>query len=89
MRKPLLVAVVVFIIAATVSGKRPAWQPTPGHTTNESVANGAPGAQPNSSGKVDLNNPQKDKRMPAGPIIRLGNVSTPTLTVYPPKITTS
>jgi len=47
--------------------------------------NGAPGAQPNPPAEVDLSDPQKDKPIAGRPIIRLGNVSTPTLTVYPPK----
>src|SRR5438552_9354265 len=85
MDKPLLAVAVAFIIVATVSAQKPAWQPEPGHTTINLWPNGAPGAQPNPPAEVDLNNPEKDKTMAGRPIIRLGNVSNPTLTVYAPK----
>jgi len=44
-----------------------------------------PGARPNPLAEVDLNDPAKDKPIAGHPIIRLGNVSNPTLTVYAPK----
>jgi acetyl esterase/lipase len=84
MYKPLL-AVAMMIVAATASAQKPAWQPEPGHTTLNLWPNGAPGAQPNPPAEADLNNPEKDKPIAGRPIIRLGNVSTPTLTVYAPK----
>jgi acetyl esterase/lipase len=85
MHKPLLVVVTIFIVSAIASAQKPAWQPAPGHTTMNLWPNGAPGAQPNPPAEVDLNNPEKDKPIAGRPIIRLGNVSTPALTVYSPK----
>ncbi len=85
MHKPLLVVVIIFIVSAIASAQKPVWQPAPGHTTMNLWPNGAPGAQPNPPAEVDLNNPEKDKPIAGRPIIRLGNVSTPTLTVYSPK----
>jgi len=84
MYKPLLVVAVV-IITLSAFAQKPAWQPEPGHTTLNLWPNGAPGAQANASAEVDLNNPAKDKPIAGRPIIRLSNVSNPTLTVYAPK----
>lgn len=44
---------------------------------------GAPGAEPNASPEVDTTT-SKDKPVTGKPVIRLGNVSQPTLTVYTP-----
>ncbi len=84
MRQSVFVSIMV-VIAVTVSAQKPAWQPTAGHTTINLWPNGAPGAQPNPPAEVDLNNPEKDKPIAGRPIIRLGNVSNPTLTLYAPK----
>ncbi len=45
---------------------------------------GAPGAQVNSAAAVDTTT-AKDNLIAGKPIVRLGNVSTPTITVYSPK----
>ena len=45
---------------------------------------GAPGAQPNPAAEIDTTT-AKDNVIAGKPVIRLGNVSTPTLTVYSPK----
>ena len=84
MRKHLLV-IAVIILATTALAQQPAWQPAFGHTTVDIWPHGAPGALPNSAPETDINNPQKDKPSAGRPIIRLANVSTPTLTVYTPK----
>src|SRR5260221_1912640 len=83
MDKPLLAVAVAFILVATTSAQKPAWQPEPGHTTINLWRNGAPGAQPNPPAEVDLNNPEKDKPIAGRPIIRLGNVSNPAVVVFP------
>src|SRR4029077_4617855 len=85
MHKALLAVAVVTIVATTASAQKPAWQPRPGHTTLNLWPNGAPGAQPNPLVEVDLYNTEKDKPTAGRPIIRLGNVSNPPLTVYAPK----
>ena len=85
MRKPIFVLTIAVSIATTVYAQKPAWQPAPGHTTINLWPNGAPDAKPNPPAEADLNDPQKDKPIAGHPIIRLGNVSTPTLTLYSPK----
>ena len=85
MHKALLAVAAVMIVVTTASAQKPAWQPKPGHTTLNLWPNGAPGAQPNPPVEIDLYNPEKDKPTAGRPIVRLGNVSNPTLTVYAPK----
>ena len=85
MHKFLLAVAVAILITATLSAQKPAWRPAPGHTTLNLWPNGAPGAQPNPPAELDLNDPAKDKPIAGRPIIRLSNVSNPTLTVYAPK----
>jgi acetyl esterase/lipase len=65
-----------------------AWQPAPGHLTLPlwpGVAPGAlaKGAQANPPAEADMTT-AKDNLIAGKPLIRLGNVSTPTLTLYKP-----
>jgi acetyl esterase/lipase len=62
----------------------PAWPPGPGHLTLPLWADGAPGAMPNSAAEADTTT-AKDNLIAGKPLIRLGNVSKPTLTLYTPK----
>jgi len=79
----LLCAVVVASTAcATVQG--PAWQPAPGHLTLPLWPKGTPGAQAKPPAEVDTTRPT-DNLIAGKPLVRLGNVSNPTLTVYAPK----
>ncbi len=59
----------------------PAWEPAPGHQTITLWPNGAPGGQPNPG-------PEKDAGGPLDAVgrtvLRLTNVSSPTITLYPP-----
>ncbi len=74
-------------IAASVlcaGAQAPAWQPAPGHITLPLWPKGAPGAPANSLSEVDTTKPT-DKLIAGKPLVRLGNVSNPTLTVYTPK----
>ncbi len=84
----LIQRLLLFIAVAgiTTSGfaQKPAWEPAPGHTTIAIWPHGAPGATANPSPETDTTT-VKDNLIAGKPIIRLGNVSTPTLTVYPPK----
>lgn len=61
-----------------------AWQPSPGHLTIPLWPQGASGAQRNPAPEVDTTT-AKDGLIAGKPLIRLGNVSTPTLTLYTPK----
>lgn len=59
------------------------WPPGPEHTTLNVWPNGAPGAQPSAKPEADMTTP-KDNLIAGRRLIRLGNVSTPTLTLYTP-----
>lgn len=84
MRIPVLLA--TLLVSTSMSfAQKPAWEPEPGHTSLNLWPNGAPGANANLPPEADINNPQKDKPIAGRPIIRLTNVSIPTLTVYSPK----
>lgn len=60
-----------------------AWQPAPGHTQMKIWPNGAPGADANPAPEIDTTKPT-DNLIAGKPIIRLGNVSVPTITLYAP-----
>ena len=64
--------------------QEPARPPRPGHTTVLLWPHGAPGAKPHPSPEADTTT-SKDGLVAYKPVIRLGNVSAPTLTLYSPK----
>jgi acetyl esterase/lipase len=76
------------VLAATVSAfaQKPAWEPAPGHAQMKIWPDGAP-AQPGSAAtsapEVDTTT-ATDNLIASKPLIRLGNVSTPTVTLYRP-----
>jgi acetyl esterase/lipase len=74
----------VFFLSLCAIAQQPAWPPTPDHTTLPLWPGGAPGAQPNPNPEVDTTT-AKDRQIAGRPVIRLGNVSAPTLTLYSPK----
>jgi len=84
MLKLLFLLVTLLLISATLLAQTPAWQPAPGHVTLELWQHGAPGAATNAGREVDTTT-AKDNLIAGRPLIRLGNVSVPTLTVYAPK----
>jgi acetyl esterase/lipase len=72
-------------LALTASAQTSGWAPPANLTTLQLWPNGAPGAPPAHPGpEADMTTP-KDNLIAGKPLIRLGNVSVPTLTVYPPK----
>jgi acetyl esterase/lipase len=75
----------LFLAAVVISvfAQKPAWQPAPGHITIDVWPHEAPGAQPNPGPEVDTTT-AKDNLIAGKPVIRLGNVSTPTITLYTP-----
>ncbi len=82
MHKHLLAILLAF--ASTIAfAQKPAWQPAPGHTTLTLWPHGAPGAQPNPAPEMNTTT-AKDNVIAGKSVIRLGNVSTPTLTLYAP-----
>jgi len=61
------------------------WPPAPGHITINVWPGTAPGAPVNLPAEADMTT-AKDNLIAGRPLIRLGNVSVPTLTLYKPKI---
>jgi acetyl esterase/lipase len=84
MLKRLLLCAVVVITSISLFAQKPAWEPAPGQVTLPLWPHGAPGAQPNPAPEVNTTT-AKDRLVAGRPIIRLGNVSTPTITLYKPK----
>lgn len=63
-----------------------AWQPGAGHTQIPIWPNGAPGAATAASAAVEADTTTaKDNLIAGRPLIRLGNVSVPTITLYRPE----
>jgi acetyl esterase/lipase len=83
MLKRLLLFVAIAGFTTSGFGQSPAWQPAPGHTTLPVWPHEAPGATANPNPEIDTTS-AKDNLIAGKPIIRLGNVSTPTLTLYTP-----
>jgi acetyl esterase/lipase len=81
-RFPLIFA--ALLAASTCLSQTPAWPPSPDHVTMPLWPNGAPGAQPAPGPEGDMTT-VKDNRPGGRSVIRIGNVSNPTLTVYAPK----
>jgi acetyl esterase/lipase len=69
--------------AAVCFAQKPAREPAPGHLTMPLWPNGAPGAAANPKPEADTTT-ARDNLIAGKPLIRLGNVSNPTLTVYSP-----
>lgn len=67
-----------------LSAQQPAWQPAPGHLTVPVWPGAAPGAPTNPPAEADMTT-AKDNLIAGKPLTRLGNVSTPTLTLYKAK----
>lgn len=61
-----------------------AWQPSPGHTQTPIWPDAIPDAKPPTGPEVDTTT-AKGPLVAGKPVIRLGNVSTPTMTLYRPK----
>jgi acetyl esterase/lipase len=74
------------VFAGTASGQTtPPWQPTPGHETLKLWPTGAPNNPPSPGPEKDAATPQ-DQPVGGKPVLRITNVSDPTITVYaPPK----
>lgn len=84
MPNPLVSLAAVIVLSCSLSAQKATWQPVPGHVTLGLWPQGAPGAQPNSASEADTTT-AKDNLIAGKALIRLGNVSMPTLTVYAPQ----
>jgi len=67
--------------AGLCSGQSPAWQPAPGHLSIPLWPGGPPGGPAHLPPEVDTTTPQ-EPLIAGRRLIRLGNVSDPTLTLY-------
>ncbi|MGA2806655.1 MAG: alpha/beta hydrolase [Terracidiphilus sp.] len=83
-RNALLLGAAVAATSMTLAAQPSGWPPAPGHLTLPLWPNAAPDASANPGAEADMTT-AKDKLIAGRPVIRLGNVSTPTLTLYQPK----
>jgi acetyl esterase/lipase len=84
MKRPVLFfSAWIAVSAACVVAQKPAWQPAPGHVTLPLWPNGAPGGPTNLPPEVDMTK-STDNLIAGRPLVRLGNVSSPTMTFYKP-----
>jgi acetyl esterase/lipase len=79
----LLLLSAVVLSSSRLPAQRPAWEPGPGHPTLPLWPQAAPGAQPHPGPEVDTTT-AKDHLVAGRSVVRVGNVSVPTLTVYKP-----
>lgn len=84
MRKAALFLIALVSAVISAHAQKPAWQPPPNLTTLPLWPGGPPGGRANLGPEVDTTT-AKDRLVAGKPVIRLGNVSDPTLTFYPPK----
>jgi len=80
----LLMVAILACGSATLFAQKPAWEPAPGHLTLPLWPNGALGAPANPPAEADMTT-AKDNLVAGKPLVRLGNVSSPTLTLYEPQ----
>ncbi|HEY4816251.1 MAG TPA: alpha/beta hydrolase [Candidatus Acidoferrum sp.] len=83
MRHSLFLLLAIAGISASMVAQQSGWPPTPAHTTLPIWPHAAPGANPNPAAEADTTTP-KDNLIAGKPLVRLGNVSAPTLTLYSP-----
>jgi acetyl esterase/lipase len=82
MRKIVVVSIMI-VFSAALSAQQPAWQPATGAVTLNLWPHGSPGAPPNPG--PETNSASAKDNIAGRPIIRLGNVSNPTITLYAAK----
>jgi acetyl esterase/lipase len=84
MRKLLGLLPAALGIATAVAGQQPGWQPPAGHITLSVWPKTAPGALENPQPEADTTT-TKDRPVAGKSLVRLGNVSKPTITLFTPK----
>ncbi len=86
MRPMLIVPFLIALGAVSGPAQQSAWKPPAGMTTINIWPGPAPDPAPGIKPGPEVDTSKADDKLIAGkPLIRLGNISTPTLTVYPPK----
>ena len=84
MKQPVLILAVLCCSSSYLFAQKPAAQSKPTHLTLPLWPKGAPGAPLNPAPEIDTTT-SNDNLIAGKPIIRLGNVSSPTLTLYTPQ----
>ena len=84
MRRLILILVLCASFSSNAFAQKPVWEPAPGHITLRLWPQAAPGTPANDAPEIDATT-AKDNLIAGKPLIRLGNVSTPALTLYQPK----
>jgi acetyl esterase/lipase len=74
---------IITLLSVSLFAQEAAWEPARGHVSLNLWPHGAPGAAPSSAAEVDTTT-AKDRLVAGKPVLRLANVSVPTLTVYSP-----
>src|ERR1700691_1324528 len=80
----VLILSALLAVSTCLFAQTPAWPPSRDHLTMPLCPNAAPGAQPSPGPEGDMTT-AKDGSPGGKPVIRIGNVSNPTLTLYTPK----
>lgn len=83
MRRHLLVFVTLIVGPGALFAQKAAWKPAAGHLSLPLWPTAAPGASPTAQEEADTTT-AKDGLVAGKPVMRLGNVSVPTLTLYTP-----
>src|SRR5208337_5216741 len=81
--RALLLIAALAASSMTLAAQPSGWPPAPGHLTLPVWPGAAPGASANLPPEADTTT-AKDNLIADRPLIRLGNVSKPTLTLYSP-----
>ena len=79
-----ILAGAALMMTTNLSVQPSGWPPAPGHVTVPLWPGVAPGAPANAAAEADTTT-AKDNLIAGRPVVRLGNVSVPTLTLYPAK----
>jgi acetyl esterase/lipase len=82
-RQYVLLLFAIVFSSSSLLAQKPAWEPGPGHPTLPLWPQAAPGARPNPGPEIDTTT-AKEPLIAGKSIVRLGNVSAPTLTLYKP-----
>jgi acetyl esterase/lipase len=82
--KPFFTLIALTCSAVALTAQTPAWEPSPGHTQIPIWPTTVPDATPSSGPEIDTTD-SKGQLIAAKPVIRLGNVSSPTITLYTPQ----
>lgn len=83
MHKVLVLLILLSVMCTHVFSQTSAWPPSADHATIRLWPNGAPGRQTSTGSETDTTT-AKDRLVAGRRVMRIGNVSDPTLTLYQP-----